>query len=31
VTVPNVFLPNVGQRLWLTVPRKRCFIFPQKA
>lgn len=27
-TVPNVFLPAAGTALWLTVPRKRCFVFP---
>ena len=31
VTVPNVFMPKKGQRLWLTAPRKRCFIFPRAA
>ena len=30
-TVPNVFMPSVGQRLWLTVPRKRCFVFPKQS
>ena len=30
-TVPNVFVPSVGQRLWLTVPRKRCFVFPKQS
>lgn len=29
VTVPNVFLPEVGRVLWLTVPRNRCFVFPK--
>ena len=29
VTVPSVFLPKVGQHLWLTVPRDRCFVFPE--
>ena len=29
-TVPNVFLPKVGQPLWLTVRRDRCFVFPAK-
>ena len=29
VTVPSVFLPKVGQPLWLTVPRDRCFVFPE--
>ncbi|MFC4215629.1 ABC transporter ATP-binding protein [Pseudophaeobacter arcticus] len=28
VTVPRVFLPEVGRVMWLTVPRNRCFIFP---
>lgn len=28
VTVPNVFLPAAGKLMWLTVPRKRCFVFP---
>ncbi|VAW04511.1 Ferric iron ABC transporter, ATP-binding protein [hydrothermal vent metagenome] len=27
-TVPNVFLPQVGTVLWLTIRRDRCFIFP---
>ena len=27
-TVPNVFLPQPGRKLWLTIPRDRCFIFP---
>ena len=26
---PSVFLPKVGQPLWLTVPRDRCFVFPE--
>ena len=29
-SVPNVFLPNVGHPLWLTVPRDKCYIFPKK-
>ena len=29
VTVPNVFLPNNGHPLWLTVPRDKCYIFPK--
>ena len=29
VTVPNVFLPNIGHPLWLTVPRDKCHIFPK--
>ncbi|MBU2982747.1 ABC transporter ATP-binding protein [Lentibacter algarum] len=28
VTVPNVFLPNLGTVLWLTIRRDRCFVFP---
>tara|TARA_B100000242_G_scaffold123714_1_gene87022 strand:+ start:187 stop:1269 length:1083 start_codon:yes stop_codon:yes gene_type:complete len=28
-TVPNVFLPNIGHPLWLTVPRDKCYIFPK--
>ncbi|MBT8155819.1 ABC transporter ATP-binding protein [Epibacterium ulvae] len=28
-TVPNVFLPETGRAMWLTVPRRRCFIFPK--
>ncbi len=28
VSVPNVFLPAEGRRLWLRVPRDRCFVFP---
>ncbi|MDG1431522.1 MAG: ABC transporter ATP-binding protein [Paracoccaceae bacterium] len=27
-TVPNVFMPKVGQPLWLTIRRDRCFVFP---
>ena len=27
-TVPNVFLPGEGRRMWLTVRRDRCFVFP---
>ncbi|MWD28047.1 ATP-binding cassette domain-containing protein [Aquicoccus sp. SCR17] len=27
-TVPNVFLPEPGRPLWLTVRRDRCFVFP---
>jgi iron(III) transport system ATP-binding protein len=27
VSVPRVFLPKVGQPLWLTIPRDRCFVF----
>jgi len=30
-TVPNVFLPQVGTVLWLTIRRDRCFIFPVDA
>jgi iron(III) transport system ATP-binding protein len=30
VTVPNVFLPEKGRAMWLTVPRDRCFVFPLK-
>ena len=26
-TVPYVFLPQSGRKLWLTIPRDRCFIF----
>ena len=29
VSVPNVFLPNTGHPLWLTVPRDKCYIFPK--
>ena len=29
-TVPNVFLPNIGHPLWLTVPRDKCYIFPKQ-
>ncbi|MDF1728184.1 MAG: ABC transporter ATP-binding protein [Sulfitobacter sp.] len=29
-TVPNVFLPQKGAALWLTVRRDRCFVFPVK-
>ena len=31
VTVPNVFLPAEGRRMWLTVPRDRCFVFPAQS
>ena len=27
-TVPNVFLPNPGKVMWLTIRRDRCFVFP---
>ncbi|WP_333692934.1 ABC transporter ATP-binding protein [Phaeobacter italicus] len=27
-TVPNVFLPEAGRVMWLTVRRDRCFVFP---
>lgn len=27
-TVPNVFLPETGRVMWLTVRRDRCFVFP---
>lgn len=27
-TVPNVFLPNEGTELWLSIRRDRCFVFP---
>ncbi|MEW9922122.1 ABC transporter ATP-binding protein [Marimonas sp. MJW-29] len=27
-TVPNVFLPQPGAVMWLTIPRNRCFVFP---
>ena len=27
-TVPNVFLPQSGAVMWLTIPRDRCFVFP---
>ncbi|WP_166416290.1 ABC transporter ATP-binding protein [Cochlodiniinecator piscidefendens] len=27
-TVPAVFLPKPGTRLWLTAPRAKCFVFP---
>ncbi|UWR23710.1 ABC transporter ATP-binding protein [Sulfitobacter sp. S190] len=29
-TVPNVFLPQPGTVMWLTIRRDRCFIFPRK-
>jgi len=29
-TVPNVFLPETGRVMWLTVRRDRCFIYPVK-
>ncbi|WP_370401755.1 ABC transporter ATP-binding protein [Sulfitobacter sp. JB4-11] len=28
-TVPNVFLPQPGAVMWLTVRRDRCFVFPK--
>ncbi|WP_425046187.1 ABC transporter ATP-binding protein [Primorskyibacter sp. S87] len=27
-TVPNVFLPEPGRVMWLTIRRDRCFVFP---
>ncbi len=27
-SVPNVFLPQAGTALWLTIRRDRCFVFP---
>ena len=30
-TVPNVFLPQPGAVMWLTVRRDRCFVFPVMA
>jgi iron(III) transport system ATP-binding protein len=27
-TVPNVFLPEEGRVMWLTIRRDRCFVFP---
>ena len=30
-TVPNVFLPQKGQALWLMIRRDRCFVFPLDA
>ncbi len=27
-TVPNVFLPQAGTALWLTIRRDRCFVYP---
>jgi iron(III) transport system ATP-binding protein len=29
-TVPNVFLPEDGRPMWLTVRRDRCFVFPER-
>jgi len=29
-TVPNVFLPEAGAVMWLTIPRDKCFVFPAK-
>lgn len=29
-TVPNVFLPQPGAVMWLTIRRDRCFVFPVK-
>ncbi|WP_209016405.1 ABC transporter ATP-binding protein [Roseibium sp. RKSG952] len=28
VTVPNVFVPQPGRAMWLTIRRDRCFVFP---
>lgn len=28
-TVPNVFLPDAGTVMWLTVRRDKCFVFPK--
>ncbi len=30
-TVPNVFLPQPGTAMWLTLRRNRCFVFPAEA
>lgn len=30
-TVPNVFVPNPGRVMWLTVRRDRCFVYPSGA
>jgi iron(III) transport system ATP-binding protein len=30
VTVPGVFLPEVGRVLWLSMRRDRCFVFPKE-
>lgn len=27
-TVPNVFLPGMGRKMWLTLRRDKCFMFP---
>lgn len=27
-TVPSVFLPEPGTRLWIAIRRDRCFVFP---
>jgi len=27
-TVPNVFIPETGRVMWLTIRRDRCFVFP---
>lgn len=29
VTVPGVFLPEIGRVLWLSMRRDRCFVFPR--
>ncbi|WP_232823092.1 ABC transporter ATP-binding protein [Oceanibium sediminis] len=29
-TIPGVFLPKVGTKLWLSLRRDRCFVFPCK-
>ncbi len=29
-TVPNVFLPQPGSVMWLTIRRDRCFVFPME-
>ncbi|MCA0904822.1 MULTISPECIES: ABC transporter ATP-binding protein [Ruegeria] len=28
-TVPNVFVPNPGRVMWLTIRRDKCFVFPE--
>jgi len=30
-TVPNVFIPNAGTVMWLTIRRDKCFVFPREA
>jgi len=31
VTVPGVFLPQMGTAMWLRIRRDKCFVFPKEA